>query len=362
MNRNTLSTIALLLAAGTAANALADDVLLKRSVRMRTDRQEVTLADVAIIDGDYAATFAELVVGSFTDRTRPLELTVSDIETALDRAGANRARFDLSGNRIVIRPHAGTTQGNGPMACTPLAVTDTSSTRPQTKKEADEPKSNTTREASTVFDPRLVLAEDSPRGLIAERMLVGCTSKHDVRLRVRGADPSMLGVKDGRPSITGARKLPDGSMSFDIGLDGVPAGTVTGSLEFMIPVHRARIDLDRGTLVTPNDVSMLLEWTPSGLCEQRRVISRLVGTRIDKRVKMGTILDPKHFAPVVKRNDTLKVRCMGDSIITVDCIAMESGRIGETIEVRTDMKGANSRNTRPIRVVIRDLGLATIVN
>ena len=172
----------------------------------------------------------------------------------------------------------------------------------------------------------------------------------------------MLSVKDGDPSITDSRRNADGSVSFDVDLAGEPAGTVIATLEFMMPVHRARVQLDRGALVTPNDVSMLLEWTPSGLCEQRRIIPRLVGTRLDRRVAMGTVLEPIHFAPVVKRNDTLKVRCLGDSVITVDCIAMESGRIGETIEVRADVKGARARDARPIRVVIRDLGLATIVN
>ena len=126
MTRNSTSILALALAASAAVHGLADEVILKRSVRMRDDRTSITLADVAILDGDYAESFSDLVVGDFTDRTRPLELAVADIERVLDAAKANRARFDLSGNRVVIRPRIGAAPSDGPLACTPLAVADAS--------------------------------------------------------------------------------------------------------------------------------------------------------------------------------------------------------------------------------------------
>jgi flagella basal body P-ring formation protein FlgA len=357
MNSNTTIITSLLLALGTSA--VADDIILKRSVRMRHDDRVVTLGDVATIDGTHVAPYADLEVAIFEDRTRPLELTVRDIEFALERAGANRARFDLTGNRIVVRPFAGRNPASrGPAACTPLEL------------ENDEaPDGATTetpvvdREQEVTLNPRAVLTEDTPRGLISERMLNAAAIRGElVRLRIQIEDPALLSMHDARPSLVVTGPAADGATGFRIMLDGEYAGTAVASLEVKSMIYRARVDMKRGERVDVDDVSIRSEWM-SAERSNRTSIAPMIGSTLDSRVAVDTVLEPDHFTPVIKRNTPIKVRSGGTGwSMMLDCIALEEGRLGQTIMVRSDTPGKPARDARPIRVLVESAGQATLVN
>ena len=91
----------------------------------------------------------------------------------------------------------------------------------------------------------------------------------------------------------------------------------------------------------------------------------LLGGTIEKRLAADTVLAPAHFAPVVHRNAPIRVTSGGSGFaLELECIALAAGRIGETIDVRTNAKGLSARaqRSRPIRVVIKSETHAVLAN
>jgi hypothetical protein len=363
MKRQLIILCGLIIASGLCAHA--DEIVLKRSVRMRNADGRVVLRDIARIEGEHAQRWSGLEVGVFRDSTRPLELTVDDVRRALLDAGANRARFDLSGNTVIVRPFgmSGSSRKNtGPAACAPMVFGGNSpatvdNTSPVKIKV--EPKLR-----EMIFDPRTVLTEDSPRGLIAERLLAGLGgAEGPYRIRIRMEDPTVLNVREGQPSLEATGDTEEGFRGFRIHLAGKPVGTALATLETKAMVHRARVEMKRGECVDVDDVSVRTEWMPIDQGREMAVITPMIGSKLDMRVQADTILQPRHFVPSVKRNSPIKVRSGGTGwSMMLDCIALEEGRPGDTITVRSNTPGVQPRDARPIQVVVQDSGHATLLN
>ena len=364
MNSNATIITSLLLATG--AGAAADEIVLKRSVRMRHDGNSVLLADVAEIDGEHARAYSDLEVGRFEDFGRPLEITVGEIAVALDRAGANRARFDLTGNRVVIRPFAGRNPvTGGPAACRPLSMEAEASTAPGGDAASMESATVAPEDQEVILDPRGVITEDTARGLIAERLLAGIEHREEgpIRMRLRLRDPELLTLRERRPSLVATGRAADGALGFRILLDGNLAGTAVAVIERKTLVYRARADLRRGEVVDVDDVTVRSEWTVVGKDPRREAIASMLGSKLETRVTAGTILESTHFTPVIRRNMPIKVRSGGTGwSMMIDCIALEAGRPGDTITVRSDTTGTTPRDVRPIRVVVEDANNAILVD
>ena len=98
MNHQLITICALVLACGFSAQA--DEIVLKRSVRMRNDDGRVTLRDVARIEGEHALRWSDLEVGVFRNSSRPLELTIDDIRRALIDAGADAIKVGIGPGSI----------------------------------------------------------------------------------------------------------------------------------------------------------------------------------------------------------------------------------------------------------------------
>ena len=365
MNHQLITICTLVLACGFSAQA--DEIVLKRSVRMRNDDGRVTLRDVARIEGEHALRWSDLEVGVFRNSSRPLELTIEDVRRALIDAGANRARFDLSGNTVIVRPFRMTTTSRsgtdtGPVACAPMTLGNgpalPAGDRPVVTEEV-EPELQ-----EVIFDPRSVLTEDSPRGLIAERLMAGFgSSEGPFRLRIRMQDTSVLNVREGRPSLEATGDTGEGSKGFRIQLAGESVGTAIATLETKAMVHRIRVEMKRGERVDVDDVSVRSEWMSVERSREMAAITPMIGSDLDVRVQPDTILQPRHFVPSVKRNSRIKVRSGGSGwSMELDCIALEEGRPGDTITVRSNTPGVQARNARPIQVVVQDSDHATLVN
>jgi len=70
-NLNLIATVVVALS-GIAAVALADDATLRDGVRV--DAEAVTLGDIAVLEGDYAATLAEIEIARFKGESNDLRL------------------------------------------------------------------------------------------------------------------------------------------------------------------------------------------------------------------------------------------------------------------------------------------------
>ncbi|MBM4112649.1 MAG: flagella basal body P-ring formation protein FlgA [Phycisphaerae bacterium] len=101
--------------------AAADTLALRSAVRALRDDGLVLLRDVADLQGEEVSRYAELVVASVPLGSPPKELGVEEIRRRLEQAGANWARIDLEGRRVVVRPRSSDAMGS-PGACAPASV------------------------------------------------------------------------------------------------------------------------------------------------------------------------------------------------------------------------------------------------
>ena len=174
---------------------------------------------------------------------------------------------------------------------------------------------------------------------------------------------AILNIRDGHPSLEATDDAGDGSRGFRIHLDGEPAGTAVATLEIKAMVHRTRAEMKRGERVDIDDISVRTEWMQLERAREMAVITPMIGSELDKRVEADTILQPRHFVPSVKRNSPIKVRSGGAGwSMILDCIALEEGRPGDTITVRSNTPGVQPRDARPIQVVVQDSDHATLIN
>ena len=341
----------------------ADEVVLRRSVRIRHDGDAVLLADIARLDGEHAKKLADVKVARFTDRSRPLEITVNEVEKVLDRVGINRAQIDLSGNRVIVRPFTqATTTSQGPAACEPLKLStqsDASGTS-TTKNETVELK-----ETTVTLDPRTVVGEDTVRGLVAVRLAPHWRDLDvPARIKIRTPIADVLAKSDARPTVKEVGKAGQGAFAFTVQLEGARAVRVIASIEVSVLACVPTDDMQRGKIADHNSITMTPRWVPVHEMNKVTAASNLVGTRLDSRVTKGEILKPYHFEPVIRRNDSIKVVSGSNGFaLELDCISLEDGRVGQTIEVRTDTPGGRfDRNNKPIRVVVIDAGHAEALN
>lgn len=362
MNRNLITLVVLI--GATALPASADEVVLRRSVRIRHDGEVVMLADIARIDGEYAMKFAQLKIARFDDRSRPLEISVTEVEDVLDRAGVNRALLDLSGSRVIVRPfHRSNPQSDGPGACEPLKIENVADNR-ATFPGADTESPNTSDERTIVLDPRAVVGEDTARGLIAARLAPHWRNLTvPVRLLLKTSEPDILARREARPTVMLDGRGGRISHPFSVTLEGERTVRVIASIEVNVIANRAVEDLKRGTRIVLREVEALTQWVGLHDMDAVRTTSEMIGMRLDSRVAAGELLKRHHFEPIVRRNDTIKVHSSGRGFtIEMDCISLEDGRIGETIKVRTDTPGRPKRNAKPISVVVVDAGRAEFLN
>ncbi len=362
MNTRTfLATLSILL---PAAHLAGDSIQLKRSTRMKHADERITLGDIATIEGEYAGRFASVVVDRMVDPTRPAEVTLEEVTRAMDRAGANWARLELNGGTSIVRPHSRRLHGGTePEACMPLELGG-AETGSGTKGSDRAPVATTTLPVLTI-DPREIVEEDSPRGLIAMRMAeLWRGSNRAVRIHLQTARTSLLDETDLRPRVVQQGAFRNGTGRFSVLMEDEGVIEVEACLEVERLVVRASEALERGTRVEPSDIESRTEWVRlSGNGDDRSILDTILGGELARRVKAGAPLEADDFVPAIRRNEPIRVHSPSSGFnLALECISLEEGHVGEVIEVRPDIPGARSRDARPIRVVILDSTTAEIIN
>ena len=205
-------------------------------------------------------------------------------------------------------------------------------------------------------DPRSVAGEDTARGLIAIRTAAFWRDIDEpVRLRIQTDDRDLLEETNLRPKLETVGKSNDGTIAFEVKLEGSAPFRVKAAVEIKAMAPRLRRTTDKGTRIAHEDLETQFEWIP--LTDHGRNMDGLgmIGGRLERNVKAGTLLLPEHFEPVVHRNDPIKVRSGGRGwVLELDCICLQDGRVGETIEVRSntpDQKRKKTGRTMHVRVV-----------
>lgn len=357
----TLRIAAALLAAGIAAHAAADSIVLRTSVRLADRETAVRLRDVAYLDGDAATRLGSVQLADLDGGTS-VELSLEEIRAKLVAVDRMANLVDFSGKSVTVRS---ATAGR-PVAMKGLALDASPSTRPAEQMAA--------RTADAQAQPIEFVADDAvdvstPRGLIAELMRnahrrAGCR----VRLTIAGCDAAFL---DQRAS--GARRyevLPLTSLTVDVVRLRVVArdgDEIVSRTELRVqpmleaPVARATSQVRRGATVG-SSVEVANEWVhPSefdSIAPSAAISSSVATSTIAKgeRVAQNDVRRPIE----VHRNDKVTIRReLAGAAIELTAIADEDGAVGELIRFRAvDRK--DRRDTRTFLAEIVGHGRAVM--
>jgi flagella basal body P-ring formation protein FlgA len=313
-----------------AAAAHADRIVLRASVRLDARAEVVRLSDIAMIEGDEAKEFADLVLTE-VDGVEPVELSVRDVRRKLDDAGAHWGRINLNGRKVVVRPrHSAVLSDPAAMQAVSLAAM---SADPGDREPSD----------IDVLAAH-VMEEATLRAAIAAAIVDALgTTPDNVRLIFKGDDVPTLGL--GAANYRFELK-PESSLSGDRVTMTVRAwanGRVAKSAQItvrpLVNVETATAvrDLDRHETITSADLATKRQWlTPlrAGVAVAAR---DAVGRVAAKNVDEGDLLRGRDvMRPVViERGDRVIVRCLvGGVAISLQAEALDDGAAGETIEFR----------------------------
>lgn len=348
-----------------AAPGMADSIDTRRSVRMRHADSRITLADIAELEGRHATKHASLVIDRFHDTGRPMTITVEQVSEALDRAGVNWARVELSGGTTVVRPYAGNTTLNpDPAACTPLQLEDRDSRAGERAQAAERPVATTELPILTV-DPRDIVNEDTARGLIAMRMAeLWRACQKPIRMHLQTSGTDLLNEKGLRPRVSLIGRISNGTGRFKVVMEEHGVIEVEAYVEVESMSHRARVDLTRGQRIGHKDIESTTDWIRlQGAGDRRAGLDIILGGTLDRNVKADMQFETRDFVPTIQRNDPIQVRSKSTGFnLTLDCVSLEDGHVGDTIQVKPDTPGTRSRSEQVIRVVILDSNTAETLN
>ncbi|MEE2681493.1 MAG: flagella basal body P-ring formation protein FlgA [Planctomycetota bacterium] len=356
----------LTLAALTCASAaIADSIETRRSTRMRHADTRITLADIAELKGSHATKHASLVIDRFRDTSRPMTITVDAVSEALDRAGVNWARVELSGGSTVVRPYAGhRSRAVDPAVCKPLVLDQKGPDAAERERNLERPVPTTELPILTI-DPRDIVNEDTPRGLIAIRMADlwrGC--EKPVRMHLQTSGTQLLNETGLRPRVSSIGRIANGTGRFKVVMEEHGVIEVEAYVEIESLSHRARVDLARGERIGHQDIESSTEWIRlQGADDRRAGLDIILGGTLDRNVKADMRFEARDFVPTIRRNDAIQVRSRSTGFnLALACVSLEDGHVGDTIQVKPDTPGTRSRSDQVLRVVIIDSNTAETLN
>ncbi len=314
-----------------APATLADEIVLKGSVRVPAAATDIRLADIAVLTGPDAEAYGETVIAPLRDRTAAVEITVKDVRARLTEAGAHWGRIQLNGGTVIVRP-------TGPQGATPpLFMTPVSVEQPSRPVRRSVMRSG--YESAEALVDLMTL-----RGAIARTIVSGLRMPPAaVRLTFDQRDAPLLDadLETQRFEIQPLSNLD--SDRVELGVRAWSQGRITH--RHTVTVHPMiktdivvpRRDIHRGDVLHDEDCSVESRWlTPiqaGTMCSLVGAVGRVAGST----VKAGEPLKTKHVKRelVIKRGDRVMVRCLvGGVVITMEAEAKSDGAEGEPVELR----------------------------
>jgi flagella basal body P-ring formation protein FlgA len=121
-----------------------------------------------------------------------------------------------------------------------------------------------------------------------------------------------------------------------------------------VPV--AARDIARGTLLARDDV-VVEEYADWGQPRERPAVAEIIGWRVNRRIRAGEVLQSPAIRPedAVSSGSVIELVWEGRSVsVSVDGVAIGSGAVGDTIQVRV-------HDNRRVRAVIDAPGRARVI-
>jgi flagella basal body P-ring formation protein FlgA len=336
MARSFGQIVAVLVAAALAGNAPAGVtvVTLRPAATLRAGGGNVTLADVASIDGDDAA-----ALGAITVARGPgggggggaVDVPIDAVRAALETANVNPGRVTLRGGvcRVTL----------------PAAPADAPSPPP------------TPRTAPATAAPQPVDLAPTPggptvRALVATRLadLYGVPPP-DLRLAFDPADAALLDRAASAPGPGGGPTRTDVQPAAASGSARVPVNVfvyegdrlvtsrlVTAAAQLRRTVLVARAPIAKGAPIAPDQVAQEERWLPPS-AKRSPPLEAVVGQTAQVRLAPGAIIGAADAAAPLacKRGDLVYVHALsGPFKVQVKARAMATARTGELVELRVD--------------------------
>ncbi|MFG0253378.1 MAG: flagellar basal body P-ring formation chaperone FlgA [Phycisphaerales bacterium JB038] len=308
---------ALLLVALWAVPVQGDTVTLRRSARVETF-DEVTLQDVATLEGSYAQQFAALALTATRHRGGGPELSIAEIRQALNAAEVNWGKLSLRGDACHLRLRRALSE--------PEEEAEAATSGPQ-PIDPNGPPTLRLRVAKYISEWTGLPLADLRLSFSEHQEELLSLSERDYRFELTPImSPDSLRI----PVVVRVWR------------EGAPQRqeTVTVDIEKRVPVVVLKRDVDRETVLTAADVEVQVIWLSRSGAEPFASLTEVTGRVATKRLQAGKILRAGDLEQpiLIKRRDKVRVYCLvGNLVLSTDTArAMEDGRLGEWIQLQRE--------------------------
>ncbi len=328
----TLPIIAIALALFVAPVG-AETIVLRRSATVAT--AQVRLGDVAVLS-DGAEELAQVLVGQ-VEVNGQISLSIKEIQAALARQGANKARLELKGFEVclVTRSKSEASEMKN-VEKSPRTVSD----KPNAKAETGAPVlANPTEEIArdselTVRDHLLAWLEKWT-GATREEMRVTFADR-DAKELDRAATGERIAIVPG-----GSNKLGRVPVTIERYVGPKLAGTtrITFDVARRQLAVVARKAIARGESFDAGNVEVREVHLDRDRGELAHRLDEVTGLIATTALREGSVIATSDIAPVllVRKNENIRVRVhTGGLVVQTVARALEDGGMGQIISVRND--------------------------
>jgi flagella basal body P-ring formation protein FlgA len=322
-----VTTIAMLLATATAHG---DSITLRHSVRLHHHDAAITLGDIARLDGADARALADVVIATRQSTGEMVEIDLQQVRSALREAGANLARVDLSGRRVLVRPGS-SAQTQAVQAMQSVSLDTHATTEPLAVEPDHYPASH-------------LVNEPTVRGAVAQYITSNLRMNPEhVRLAFAETDGDILAqpLSDARFELQPVSSLASDRVRIVIRTWNearmVDERTLTVRPTFHVPTATLKHQVPRGELITPDAITASAQWLPPSQAQLVMTDRDVLGKRAARRLTEGTLLRSTDIERpiVVERGGRVTVRCLvGGVAISMTAEAREEGSVGDVITFR----------------------------
>jgi flagella basal body P-ring formation protein FlgA len=318
--------------AALSSHALAGSITLRDNVTVDAAR-EVTVGDIALLEGPDALELASVALGMVED-TR--EFTLAEIRAALDARKVNWGRLALRGSACAVRVNTQRPADSPAAIDEPFFAADAAPATPGVETIRDRIIATLRELFGAEPDAMRVAIDDTGKDFLNHAI-----NGRRVDIETSSASSSRLNIRVWM--YEGDRLVVDGQARADVSL--------------RVDVFTLSAPVGRGDRIDASVLSKATVWmAPSG-APPIRLESQAVGAVARTRLDAGTVLRTDHVeAPVViKRGDLVTVHALaGSMLLKTKARALADAREGEFVEL------SRSRDRKSFLARVAGPGLAIL--
>ncbi len=322
-----------------SSTARADTVTLRERVQPAGGR--ITLGEVAELEGDLAASLAELVVWTSSTGSAQAAVTQADLRQALEKAGKPWWRLRMRGfDRCEIDPVGEPPVAREARVHPSRAVESPAMTAPAAdaqRPRAVEPNAARERSVDTDATVRSIVMDELVRrsGSPAEDLRVSFAPSAEALLAER--------VGEDRIAVELGSRIPLGRVPFTV--RRLRFGRVMETQRAQADVAR-RVEavvltrtLPKGSVVTPSDVEMKELFLLEASSRPIQALNAVIGQTTARALAAGVAVEESMLAPAVwvRRGQVVDVDCRVGAVLVRSVARAEAdGSPGDLIPLRSE--------------------------